>query len=105
MPCSLLLQYLLGLADSENPGQYVSFCRVRAAAPAATVTFTSVLPPLLRLLLSLCSRAPPPPLAPSAHAHLQVGSGLDTEQRKHVDDQLRPLIIDASKYPPPSCYR
>lgn len=22
-----------------------------------------------------------------------------------VDDQLRPIAIDASKYPPPSCYR
>lgn len=27
----LLLQYLLALIDSEHPGEFVSFCRVRAA--------------------------------------------------------------------------
>ncbi|PRW39278.1 dynamin-related GTPase isoform A [Chlorella sorokiniana] len=35
----------------------------------------------------------------------RVGSGLNQEERKMVDEQLRPIARDASKYPPPACYR
>ncbi len=30
---------------------------------------------------------------------------MNNEERRLVDEQLRPIARDASKYPPPNCYR